>query len=156
LDVGSLSIRNGGRLIVDGKVVIRVRNKLTASRGENALTNNSNAAMQVYVDAGTIEIDSLNINQSNVPAHFLVFGSNNVTSVEITGNSRVMGAIHAPNATLTLSGSSHLFGAAVVKSISEFSGSVAIHYDEALGRLTSGGYTIAELPLRRYWIAVGD
>lgn len=152
---GAFSITNGGRLIVDGKVIIRARNGFTAGGGADALTINSNAAMQVYVDAGTITLDSIRVNMDNVPAQFLVFGSSQVTSVSVTGSAQVAGAIHAPNATLSLSGSSHIFGAVVAQSVTSFGGDVAIHYDEALARLTRN-YTIPELPLRRYWIAVGD
>lgn len=155
IDVGgSFGISGGGSLRVDGNVIIHVADGLSFSGWDTPLVIGENGSVQVYVDSGTISLSSPAINVSYAPSRFLVFGGAAVDKVSITGNSTVVGAIYAPAADFTLSGSSELFGAVVADSV-KLNGSSSIHYDEALSRV-SPQVDITEYPLRRYWVAVGS
>jgi hypothetical protein len=70
----------------------------------------------------------------NRPENFYYFGLSGVTSITLSGNSQFVGAIYAPNASLTLNGgggNNGLQGAAIVNSIT-MNGHYDFHYDTAL------------------------
>jgi hypothetical protein len=105
------------------------------------------------VDQGKIAFSSPAVNVDYTPDRFVVFGGEGVDKVSITGNATVVGAIHAPDATFHITGSSQLFGAVVADSVS-ISGSSSIHYDEALSRVVPP-VDLTEYPLRHYWVVTG-
>ncbi|HXA45366.1 MAG TPA: collagen-binding domain-containing protein [Candidatus Angelobacter sp.] len=70
----------------------------------------------------------------NRPENFYYFGLPGVTSITLGGNSQFVGAIYAPNASLTLNGgggNNGLQGAAIVASVT-LNGHYDFHYDTAL------------------------
>jgi hypothetical protein len=154
IDVGgSFSISGGGSLIVDGKTIIHVADGLSFNGWDTPITIGENGSVQIYVDDGKITFSSPAINVSYTPDRFVVFGGEGVDKVSITGNATVVGAIHAPSADFTITGSSQLFGAVVADSVG-ISGSSSIHYDEALSRVMPP-MDLTEYPLRHYWVVSG-
>jgi hypothetical protein len=70
------------------------------------------------------------------PVNFILYGLPNLSWVTLGGTSAFIGAIYAPEATLTLNGggnADNLMGAAIVKSAT-MNGHYGFHYDEALGK----------------------
>ena len=51
------------------------------------------------------------------------------------GNAALVGTINAPNADLTLTGGSDIYGAVVVKTFTGSSSGASLHYDEGLARV---------------------
>ena len=71
---------------------------------------------------------------NGTPLNFLVYGLPTMTSITLSGTSSFIGAIYAPEASLTLNGggnSNNLMGAAIVKTVT-LNGHYDFHYDEAL------------------------
>lgn len=109
--MSSLSITGNGSLCVTGKVIL-------------------------YVD-GNIDIGGNGIlNGSGLPPNLLIYASNNCTDVKVHGNGNFYGAVYAPNAAITITGSptASMYGAATGKTV-EVKGNGAFHYDKALGRV---------------------
>jgi len=91
---------------------------------------NPNSANGTFSLSGNSGMGAVN----GTPLNFLVYGTPNVTSITMSGNSAFIGAIYAPEAVLTLNGggnNSNLQGAAIVKSVT-LNGHYDFHYDEAL------------------------
>jgi len=89
--------------------------------------NSANGTFSLSGDSGMGAVNG-------TPLNFLVYGTPNVTSITMSGNSAFIGAIYAPEAVLTLNGggnNSNLQGAAIVKSVT-LNGHYDFHYDEAL------------------------
>ncbi|HWY29655.1 MAG TPA: collagen-binding domain-containing protein, partial [Candidatus Acidoferrum sp.] len=71
---------------------------------------------------------------NNRPDNFYYFGLPGVNSITLGGNSVFVGAIYAPNASLTLNGgggNNGLDGAAIVASVT-LNGHYDFHYDTSL------------------------
>ena len=89
--------------------------------------NSANGTFSLSGDSGMGAVNG-------TPLNFLVYGTPNVTSITMSGNSAFIGAIYAPEAVLTLNGggnNSNLQGASIVKSV-KLNGHYDFHYDEAL------------------------
>jgi hypothetical protein len=87
------------------------------------------------------------INQTNLPENFLIFGTNPTSQqINIVGQGAYYGAIYAPTATLSISGTGGFYGAYCGKLV-DCGGQAFIHYDEALTKITAASQTI-DIP---YW-----
>jgi choice-of-anchor A domain-containing protein len=82
----------------------------------------------------------------NIPGqakNFSLYGLPTSTAISYAGNSAFIGTIYAPQATVSLVGTSDAMGAFVAKDMS-LSGGMGIHYDEALrGNPKEGRYLVA-------------
>jgi hypothetical protein len=76
-------------------------------------------------------------NSSGRATSFFIWGTSNVTSIQLTGNGGLTGAYYAPNAQLSLKGGGNdyydFIGAGIVRSV-VMRGHFNFHYDEALGK----------------------
>jgi hypothetical protein len=92
----------------------------------------------------TVSGSSFN-NQSNIAANNIIEvvnpPSGTTQKVTVSGGGTFIGAINAPGADFTLSGSASFSGALIGKTMN-MSGGANLHYDEALGR--AGGSTAAQ------------
>jgi hypothetical protein len=77
------------------------------------------------------------VNTSQLPASF-IFYSATTDEVKVAGNSDFYGAVYAPSAPVKITGTSAFFGSAVGNVVT-ISGTVALHYDDALSRLETVG-----------------
>jgi hypothetical protein len=109
----SISISGNGSLIVNGTVTIYCTGSVSLSG--NGIVNNS-----------------------QIPTDLVLFSSG--TSVSLSGNGNLYGAIYAPNASIPISGNGTVYGSLVGRSLN-WSGNGSLHYDKALGEVTvaSGG-----------------
>ena len=76
----------------------------------------------------------------NRPENFVYFGMTNVASITLSGNSTFVGAVYAPEATLTLNGggnANNLEGSAIVNSVT-LNGHYDFHYDVSLAKWVFG------------------
>jgi Tfp pilus assembly protein PilX len=71
------------------------------------------------------------------PLNFILFGMPNLSTITFSGTSQFVGAIYAPDASLTLNGggnSNNLMGSAIVQKVT-LNGHYDFHYDESLSSL---------------------
>ena len=104
-------------------------------------TTNSGTLI-IYQDSGSASLGGNSAGGAigNRPENFIYFGLTNVTQVTLSGTSTFIGAIYAPQASLTLNGGGHgnnLEGSAIVFSAS-MNGHYDIWYDEALANWVMG------------------
>jgi len=141
---GNYTINNNYPIVVQSNVTatinlksqtfdqpITLQGSLAASTlGSIVIYANPNSANGTFSLSGDSGMGAVN----GTPLNFLVYGTPNVTSITMSGNSAFIGAIYAPEAVLTLNGggnNSNLQGAAIVKSVT-LNGHYDFHYDEAL------------------------
>jgi hypothetical protein len=150
---GSFRLTGGAALRIDGAVILRVGAGFQVD-GNSRITFGPSGSLQVYVQSGSIAIDSVNISADGTASRFTVVGAAAVSNVELSGTSSVYAAIYAPAARVVLSGSAQLFGAVVARSL-ELSGTAALHYDYALAGAAGNPTTDSTDILRRFWVAAG-
>src|SRR6185312_9055285 len=123
---------------VHAKIQVTSQNFNNTITLQGGMTNS--ATLEVYDNpsssGGSFSLSGNNTGGavSATPLNFLVYGLPNMTSITLSGNSSFIGAIYAPEATLTLNGggnSNNLMGAAIVKQVT-LNGHYDFHYDEAL------------------------
>ncbi len=71
------------------------------------------------------------VNSSQIPANLVLYCSNDVVSIAISGNGAFYGGIYAPNANIVLN-AGDVFGALVGKTVTLNGANSAVHYDTAL------------------------
>jgi hypothetical protein len=106
---------------------------------DGGVTNSGNIVM--YQDSGSATLGGNNTGGAigNRPANFLYYGLPGVTSITFSGTSDFVGAVYAPNASLTLNGGGtavNICGAIVVHDATD-NGHYLLHYDESLANLGS-------------------
>lgn len=139
---GYYSINNNYPIVVTPGISAKVQ--VTSQTFDAAITLQggvTNAATLVVYDNPSSSGGSITINgnvaggaAAATPLNLIIYGLPNVTSITLGGTSSFIGAIYAPEATLTLNGggsSNNLMGAAIVKSVT-LNGHYDFHYDEAL------------------------
>lgn len=131
----TLTITGDTRIVVDGDIKI--------SGGAGVIIA-STASVEIYV-GGDADITGNGIlNSSQVPAQFLVFGTDTTEgahSLKIAGNGYLSSAVYAPNAEVTLNGggsNGRVFGA-VTASDAKLTGNSHFSYDVALEDYNLGG-----------------
>ena len=107
---------------------------------DGGMTNSG--TLVIYQDAGSVTLSGNSTGGAigNRPMNFVYFGLSNVTSITLSGNSTFIGAIYAPEASLTLNGggsANNLEGSAIVLSAT-MNGHYDIWYDESLAQWVMG------------------
>jgi len=150
---GYYTINNNNPILVQTNVSVTVDVKTSNySLGGliiNGGTTNS-GTLVMYQESGTITLggNSGGGAINNRPENFVYLGMTNVTSITLSGNSTFIGAIYAPQATLTLNGggnSNNLEGSAIVNTIT-MNGKYDFWFDLALENWVNGvnkGYVAA-------------
>ena len=142
-----LKLNGGGsNLQVTDKVVLIFNNHAndvpTLTIGGNSyISVAANAKMQVYSN-GKVSIGGGGVANSNTqPSSFLIFGTASTSqTISISGNGSLVGAVYAPNGTVSMNGggaSGAVYGSVVARSISLTGGS-AFHYDESMANVGTG------------------
>lgn len=89
----------------------------------------------IYVD-GTVYVGGNGVVTSgNDPKNFMLYGTGS-GAINIAGTSTFYGAVYAPAADVTYTGTEDNFGAVIAKTYQQ-SGTSALHYDEALKDVTA-------------------
>jgi hypothetical protein len=136
--VGSLS----GKILVTGDARLYVANSLSLS-GQGFLKIASGGSLKMYVAAASVSIGGNGvINQGGMAADFQYYGLPTNTALDLKGNGQFTGVIYAPSANFHLGGGGNnvedFVGASITATVS-MNGHFNFHYDEALGRLNTGG-----------------
>ena len=127
-------LSGGKTATINGNVTLYLNKKLTLSGGSEILIS-SGSSLTVFSNDEFNASGGSVINNTQLPANFQVYGTRNCDKVSLSGSSALRGAVYAPNAALTVTGSASIFGAAVAKTIT-MSGQ-AFHYDKALKNLST-------------------
>lgn len=97
-----------------------------------------NGKVAIFIDQATdgatpdIRIGGSGIvNTSQIPANLVLYCSDDVVSIDISGNGAFYGGIYAPNADITLN-AGDVFGALVGSTVTLNGVNSAVHYDTAL------------------------
>jgi len=122
-------------------VEIWVTGDFTTS-GSGYITQQPGVHVTYYIEGNlTVSGSSFN-NQSNIAANNIIYVVNPPTgtsqTVTVSGSGNFIGAIDAPGADFTISGSANLSGALVGKTML-ISGGASVHYDKALANYTGSG-----------------
>jgi hypothetical protein len=130
-----------------GKNVVFLANNSNSATDVVSVTGNagvnveSGATWNVYTN-GNVKIAGNGFGNANNDAASAIFWGTSSTSqtFDISGNATTTCCIYAPNAAVSMNGggtSGLMNGAIVAKNIT-MNGGTAFHYDDALGRLTTG------------------
>jgi hypothetical protein len=128
----------------------------------NSLTMNGNST--IIVDSGPVTIKVAGVgqatpititgqgivNSSFVPSN-LQFIYGGTGDIKLAGGDTSAALFYAPNATSSISGGADLYGAIVVKQLTE-TGGAAIHYDRRLSNtaVTAGNYMMSAFSWKNY------
>lgn len=127
----SLSLQGNATLRIQGDAKIYITGSMDLSGGTLINATGKPEAMMVYAHP-----------------YALPAGHNPTsTTVKVAGGAQSALVVYGPQAALTLHGGSHIFGAAVARTI-DVSGGVDFHYDKALEDLMPQGAARVE---RMYW-----
>jgi hypothetical protein len=129
-EINSIKALGNAALTIDdtnGPVIIRVAGKAA---------DGSELAIPIDLSGGSVVNDSLN-------PRSLQFVYGGTGAIKINGGNDTATLIYAPNATVSLLGSSHFYGA-VIGAVVNDTGGAKIHYDRNLGgwALTEGNPTM--------------
>jgi Tfp pilus assembly protein PilX len=109
--------------------------------GNAGIDVNAASSFNVYTD-GNISIAGNGMaNDNNYAATNMFWGTNPTSqTIDISGNGNLTAVVYAPNADVSLNGggTSGLMNGAVVGKTITMNGGTEFHYDDALGRLTTG------------------
>jgi hypothetical protein len=140
---GSVYVRGNARLVVNGN----------CSVGD--LTIDSDGVLQMYVNGSSLSLAGNNtMNRNGYAQRLIIWCTDNVTSLSMSGNAGFTGCIVAPNANMSLNGGGNdnydFVGSLLINSIT-MNGHFSFHYDEALKSYGGGSrYIITkwdEIPL---------
>ncbi len=127
-----LSSSLGGKVLVTGNATLYVTGNILFNNGD-FLQIVPGASLRLYVGGASASFQTI-VNPNTGAASFLYFGLPANTSISMSGTSDLTGAIYAPEATVTLTGSAEIFGAVMAKATS-MQGNAAVHYDESLASI---------------------
>jgi Tfp pilus assembly protein PilX len=132
----SISVSGNAQLTLNGDVDIYLTGSSSLDvSGSGRLIINGTA--NIYID-GTANITGAGIVNSNQsPGNFILYGSPSSDSIQISGSGSMYAGIYAPNADVSITGNSGLYGAVVGDTVT-LTGSSKIHYDEAFSDSGSG------------------
>lgn len=134
----NISISGNANGYINGAVILYIDGNISIS-GNGRLQINSGGSLKIYVSE-TVSISGngiANLNSNPKPKDFILYGLSSCTSVAISGNGNLYGAIYAPKATTSITGNGNIYGSVVGKTIS-IPGNGNVLYDEDLKNFTEG------------------
>ena len=118
-------------MIVTGNATLWVTGDFTVS-GTGYIKIDPTASLNLYVGGnGGIRGGGI-VNGSGDPNHFSYIGLTNSTTLSYSGAADFVGTINAPQADVSISGGSSVYGAVICKTFNSSGGS-GVHYDQKLG-----------------------
>ena len=143
LQMDKITVEGAATLTIDGDVTFylppsSIETVKVAGSGRIELA--PGASLKIYTP-GDINISGAGIANSAAPENVQIWSNRNGSSgqsISLSGSGGLGAIVYAPDADLTLPGSTDFAGAAVVNS-AVLSGSGAFHYDESLKNFGSGG-----------------
>lgn len=128
----SLSLGGSAKLNISGQVTLIVDGNLSLSGAAQLVV--TSGAVVIYVSGSKFDVSGgALVNMTQNPSNLIVYGSAALTTVNLSGgtSTSMIGLIHAPAATVKVSGSQQTFGAIVGNSI-DLSGATSVHFPESL------------------------
>lgn len=160
LQMDSVDVSGAATLTIKGDVTLFLPpSALTTLRisGSGKIVLEAGATLKIYTPGG-IDVSGAGIVNSGSPERLQIWSTRNgaggTQSITLGGSGAVSAIVYAPDATLTLPGGTHFYGAAIVQEAT-LSGSGAFHYDESLqnfggsGSLQITGYRELDTPALR-------
>jgi len=140
--IDSINLGSKDTFLVTGKARLYVRGT-TSVGGQAAIKIADGASLEMYA-GGDVALGGGGVaNNPGFASNFALYGLRTCTSVSYSGNAQFIGTINAPQAAVSLSGTADAIGAVVGASFS-LSGTMGLHYDEALrGNPKEGRYLVA-------------
>jgi hypothetical protein len=129
----SLSLASSQKAIIVGFARVYVRGSVSIS-GQGHLIVPLGASLELYVGGTNAVIGGTGIINSGNATKFMYFGLPANTNISVSGSAPFVGTIYAPNAGVTLTGTSDAVGAVVCTSFT-LSGTMGLHFDENLKRV---------------------
>jgi hypothetical protein len=123
---------NPGILIVNGgDVVLNVTGDISLGQ-DCQIVIKDGSTLVLYLDGNMNAGNNAGINNESVPSSFKLFGTSTEEQIlDLKAKSKSLGAIYAPNATVTIMADSDIYGAITAKSVELKSGG-NFYYDKAL------------------------
>jgi hypothetical protein len=126
----NISLTLTEKMLITGKARIHVVGP-TAVSGTAFILIAPGASVEWYA-GGNVDLKGGGcINAPGLAKNFSLIGLNGCTSVVYAGNSRFIGTIYAPRASVVLTGTADAYGAIVGASVT-LNGGMGLHYDESL------------------------
>lgn len=122
------TLRASAQLEITGDVRLYVEGSMDMT-GNTDINIADGATLEIYLGEGA-DFDlggSSAVNNNGDPGNVVLYSASD-QDIDLTGNVGMYGAIYAPDANVTLAGSSPLWGGVVAKSV-EMSGNVSMYYD---------------------------
>ena len=128
---------NPGILEINGgDVILYITGDISLGQNCEIVIKNG-STLVLYLDGDMDAANNAGINNEGVPSSFKLFGtSTEEQSFVLRAKSETLGAIYAPNATITIMADSDIYGAIIAKSVELKSGG-NFYYDKALREVST-------------------
>ena len=136
-----IDLRAKQNILVTGKARIYVQGATSVS-GQARIIIAPGGSLELYAGRA-VNLEGGGVMNNGYAKNFSVVGLNTCTSVRYAGNSEFTGTIYAPNADVTMIGTSDAYGAFVGKTFM-IGGTMDLHYDEALRDVPNRGRFIVK------------
>jgi Tfp pilus assembly protein PilX len=121
----------GNGWLIKGNVRIRINGDFQSTLNGPTITLDTNATLQLYLNGDMSMGGQCMVNPTGLTGNFIIYGLNACKSIKFNAGAALYGRIYAPYAYVEIAGSFDYSGS-VVSDRMKFSGTAALHYDEAL------------------------
>jgi hypothetical protein len=130
---GSINMTGSQKAIaVDGAVVLYIPNGGSfTTAGQSFIYVAPGSSVSIYCGASSVSLSGGSFVGPTNATNVSIYGLPSLTSIQYSGGSPFVGTIYAPEANFQSSGDSTFIGALMANTF-DFTGPVAIHYDENL------------------------
>ncbi len=126
----SLSLGGSSKLTINGQVTLIIDGNITLTGA--AKLEVASGSVVIYAGGAKLDIGGgAMVNLTQNPASLIIYGSAALTTVNLSGGTSLIGMIHAPAATIKITGSQQTFGA-IIGNIVDLSGATSVHFPENL------------------------
>jgi hypothetical protein len=126
----SLSLGGSAKLTISGQVTLIIDGNITLSGA--AILEVASGSAVIYANGAKLDIGGgAMANLTHNPASLIIYGSAALTTVNLSGGTTLYGMIHAPAATIKITGSQQTYGA-IIGNIVDLSGATSVHFPENL------------------------
>jgi len=139
--IDSITLTGSKKILVNGKARIYVLGQ-TFVGGQAQIEIAPGASVEWYA-GGPVNLGGGGVMNKGYAKNFSLVGLNTCTDIKYAGNSEFTGTIYAPQANITMIGTSDAYGAFVGKTF-KINGTMDLHYDEALREVPNRGKFLAD------------
>ena len=126
----SVKLSGASMLNLSGEITIHVDGDVTVSGGSSISL--LSGQVTIYANGQKINFSGGSLlNNTQDPKNLVIYGTQNLQSVNLSGGTNQHLLLYAPSATITLSGGQNTFGS-VIGNIVTMSGGSSVHFDETM------------------------